>query len=338
MTDVSAPHQPSDAAAPAGEQHPAVFGMRVAVAINAKAGAARDCDRREIKDSIAEAVETIGSLVEISFVEPRNWRPALAALARRDDVDAVIVGGGDGSVSTAGSIFVGTGKAMGVIPLGTFNLFARSLRIPIGFAAALDALEQSTVETLDVGEMTDGAGHRHLFLHHVSLGFHPRFIEIRDAMPYGSRLGKMLASLKVWRRTMASLRRLSLSFSGDLERPRHHYHQVAVTVGSFREGLIDFPHAENLTTGDLDLVLLPARGRMDFLKAALLAAIGRWRSNPMLEVHPLKRIVIDGNSRKLPVSLDGEVTRRPLPFAIEVRPKALKVLHPSSPKAAPAAP
>ncbi|HUG61193.1 MAG TPA: diacylglycerol kinase family protein, partial [Methylomirabilota bacterium] len=119
---------------------PSDFGMRVAVVLNAKAGAARDANKRVLKDKIADAVARIGHLVDIAFVEPRDWRHALSVLAGRDDVDAVIVGGGDGSISTAGSIFVGTGKAMGVIPLGTFNLFARSLRIPIGFDEVLDAL------------------------------------------------------------------------------------------------------------------------------------------------------------------------------------------------------
>lgn len=304
-------------------------GLRVAVAVNAKAGAARTWDREVIGRRIAEAVNAIGKLVEIRFVEPQAWRDELRALAARTDIDTVVVGGGDGSVSTAGSIFVGSGKAMGVIPLGTFNLFARSLRIPIDLESALDALSRSVVEPLDVGEMTDGGGRTYLFLHHVSLGFHPRFIETRDAMPYASRLGKMLASFRVWWRTVASLRWLSLSFSGDLDRVKSRYYQVAVTVGSFREGAFDFPHAEDLTKGDLDLVLMPARSRRDFLIAAALAAVGRWRTNPLLEVHALRRLVIGGTTGARPVSIDGEVTRRPLPLTIVVRPKALKVLHPA---------
>jgi diacylglycerol kinase family enzyme len=306
--------------------------LRVAVAINAKAGAARTSDRRRLEESITAAVSTIGHLEGIAFVEPKRWRATLQALADRPDIDAVVVGGGDGSISAAGSVFVGTGKAMGVIPLGTFNLFARSLRIPIGFDAALAALRESVVEPLDVGSVTDGRGDTHVFLHHVSLGFHPRFIETREAIPYASRFGKMLASLRVWRQTLMSLRRLTLTVSGDIQRPRAHYYQVAVTVGSFREGLIDFPHAEDLTKGDLDIVLVTARSIRDFVIAAALAAIGRWRTNPMIEVDALRHVVLDGPVRKVSVSCDGEVTRRRLPLAFAVRPKALRVIHP--PKAA----
>ncbi|WP_181707377.1 diacylglycerol/lipid kinase family protein [Chthonobacter rhizosphaerae] len=304
---------------------------RVVVVVNAKAGAARASDRTELIQRIREAVTPIGSLVDIEFVEPKLWSRTLKRHAERPDVDTVIVGGGDGSISSAGEIFVGTGKAMGVIPLGTFNLFARSIQIPIGFDDALATLAECEVLPVDVGVLTDESGRRSIFLHHVSLGFHPQFIEVREAMPYGSRIGKMMASLRVWLRTVRSLKQMSLAFSGDFTRPRSRYYQVAVTVGSFREGFGDFPHAEDLTQGDLDLVLLPARGRLDFLLAALQAALGRWRSNSRLEVNAVRRVSIASRRPNLRVSVDGELNRLPPPFHLQVDPKALLVLMPPRP-------
>lgn len=300
---------------------------RIAVAINAKAGAARASDRRMLKDRIREAVEPIGTLQEIVFVEPRAWMRTLQAFADRPDIDTVIVGGGDGSISSAGQVFVGSGKTMGVIPLGTFNLFARSLRIPVGFDAALAALASARIEAVDTGSMTDGLGREHVFLHHVSFGAHPHFIEVREAMPYGSRIGKMLASLRVWGRTLRSLEQVPLSFGGDLQRTKARYFQVAVTVGSFREGFGDFPHAEDLTLGDLDVVLLPARGRWDFVLAAITAALGRWRSNSRLEVQPVRNLTVASHRRHLKVSIDGELRRLPPTLTFRVQPKSLKVLR-----------
>jgi diacylglycerol kinase family enzyme len=303
-------------------------GGRVMVAINAKAGTARTADRNDLAGRIARAIGGLGEVSEIKFVEPRKWRQTLQDLASRDDVDTVIVGGGDGSISSAGAIFMGTGKTMGVIPLGTFNLFARSLRIPIGMDAALAALPSCEVVAVDVGDMQDGRGRDFIFLHHVSLGFHPHFIEVRDAIPYASRLGKMIASVRVWQRTLRSLKRLSLVVHGDTERPRTRYYQVAVTVGSFREGFANFPHAEDLTKGDLDLVLLPARGMLDFLMAVFSAAFGRWRSNSRLEVDAVRRLVLESTRPDLKVSVDGELKHCAPPFTFHVRPKALKVLMP----------
>lgn len=300
---------------------------RVAVAINAKAGAARASDHGLLKQQIRDAVGAIGEVVDITFVEPRAWMRSLTALRARDDVDTVIVGGGDGSISSAGTVFVDSGKAMGVIPLGTFNLFARSLRIPIGFEAFLGALPDFRLEAIDTGCLTDRSGREHVFLHHVSLGMHPQFIEVREAMPYGSRVGKMLASMRVWGQTVRSLKQIPLSLGGDHVRPKARYYQAAVTVGSFREGFGDFPHAEDLTLGDLDVVLLPARGRWDFVMAMVLAALGRWRSNSRLEVESVRRLVIDSHRPILKVSIDGELERLPPPFTFRVKPKSLLVLR-----------
>ncbi|WP_075217195.1 diacylglycerol/lipid kinase family protein [Mongoliimonas terrestris] len=306
---------------------------RVVVVINAKAGAARASDRADLVARIRDAVAAVGTLVDIQFVEPKAWTRTLTGFAERPDVDTVIVGGGDGSVSSAGQVFVGTGKAMGVIPLGTFNLFARSLAIPIGLDETLAALAGCVVRPVDVGVLVDETDRRWVFLHHVSLGFHPQFIEVREAMPYGSRIGKMLASLRVWLRTVRSLKQMSLAFSGDFEKPRARYYQAAVTVGSFREGFGDFPHAEDLTQGDLDLVLLPARGRMDFVMAALMAALGRWRSNSRLDVTAVRRVTIASRRPNLRISIDGELRRLPPPFRLSVDPKALIVLMPPKPEA-----
>ena len=308
--------------------------LRFAVAINAKAGTARTADRALLRQRIRETLLTRGEVVDIAFVEPRAWKRTLSALAARPDVDVVVVGGGDGSVSTAGTIFTGSDKAMGVIPLGTFNLFARAIGMPLGMDAAIAALPACTTTGVDVGTIEDRTGRRLVFLHHVSFGFHPQFIETRDAVPYASRLGKILASLRVWRRTLRSLRRMSLIIHGDVERPLDRYYQVAVTVGSFRESFAGLPHAEDLTKGDLDLLLLPARGQFPFLFAVLQAALGRWRSNTRLDVVAVRRLVLESRREQIRLSVDGELVRARPPFTFHVLPKALTVFMPARADAA----
>ncbi len=55
--------------------------------------------------------------------------PAMERAARRDDIDGIVAGGGDGTISAAASIAWKNGVALGVVPAGTMNLFARSLRV-----------------------------------------------------------------------------------------------------------------------------------------------------------------------------------------------------------------
>ncbi|WP_232288266.1 lipid kinase [Anaeromyxobacter sp. K] len=111
------------------------------------------------------ALEAAGVvLAEALVVEPggltERVEAAVAAGAGR-----VIVGGGDGSLAAAASALAGTGAALGVLPLGTANDFARTLGIPDDLARAGKVIARGRVRRGDVG----WAGRR-AFLNAASVG------------------------------------------------------------------------------------------------------------------------------------------------------------------------
>lgn len=74
-----------------------------------------------------------------------------ARRAVADGVDSVLVVGGDGMVNTIGSELIGSGVALGVIPFGSGNGFARHFEVPLDGAAAAAALARATRCAIDVG-------------------------------------------------------------------------------------------------------------------------------------------------------------------------------------------
>jgi len=78
-----------------------------------------------------------------------------ARRAVEDDVDVVLVAGGDGTINTVGRALVGTDVALGVIPAGSGNGFARHFGIPLSLANAVDALARAKVKKIDVGLVND---------------------------------------------------------------------------------------------------------------------------------------------------------------------------------------
>lgn len=66
-------------------------------------------------------------------------------------VDTILVMGGDGIVNTAGSELVGSHVALGVIPTGSGNGFARHFGIPLNIDAAAKALATARACPIDVG-------------------------------------------------------------------------------------------------------------------------------------------------------------------------------------------
>ena len=114
---------------------------------------------------------------------------AMERAARRDDIDGIVAGGGDGTISAAAAVAWKNGVALGVIPAGTMNLFARSLRLPLDIWQVLDVLATGEVDHVDIGSANGRP-----FIHQFSAGLHARMVRYRDAYPYRSRLGKISAS------------------------------------------------------------------------------------------------------------------------------------------------
>ena len=71
-----------------------------------------------------------GWLVELRQTEKAGDATLMAREAAQIGCDMVIVAGGDGTVNEAVNGLVGTQTALGVLPVGTGNRWARQLRIP----------------------------------------------------------------------------------------------------------------------------------------------------------------------------------------------------------------
>src|SRR5689334_4705264 len=89
--------------------------------------------------------------------EPERIRAGFAAGAVagaiRSGYDAVVGGGGDGTLNTIAAGLAGSETAFGVLPLGTHNHFAKDLGVPLDLDAAVAALARGTTKAIDVGEV-----------------------------------------------------------------------------------------------------------------------------------------------------------------------------------------
>src|SRR5688572_1156592 len=99
-----------------------------------------------------------------------------AAIAEKPDL--IVVGGGDGSVSTAADCLVGTNIMLGVLPLGTLNHFARDFGFPVGWREAVAALATGERRSVDVGE-----GNGRVCINNCSIGSYADAVRKRD--PHG---------------------------------------------------------------------------------------------------------------------------------------------------------
>ena len=121
----------------------------------------------------------------------------------------VVAGGGDGTISAVASVVAGTGVALGVLPLGTLNHFAKDLGIPLDTGAAVRAIAAKHTIEVDVGVVNG-----RVFINNSSLGLYPHIV--RDRENQQRRLGRgkwyalAWATLTAFRRSRLLNVRLSL--------------------------------------------------------------------------------------------------------------------------------
>ena len=122
---------------------------RVRVLVNPKSGLGFSFD--SFWGIVEEQFGPFGADVSYQFSRDVADGRRKAEGAVRDGVDALIVVGGDGMVNSIGSTLVGTPVALGVVPTGSGNGFARHFGIPLDLPGAVRALARSRRRAIDVG-------------------------------------------------------------------------------------------------------------------------------------------------------------------------------------------
>jgi len=254
--------------------------------------------------------------------EPFSALPEIARdiLRLRDRADLVVVGGGDGSVSSAALAVMESGLPMGLIPLGTANDLARTLGIPMDLMGAADVIVQGRTRRVDVGTVNG-----HAFFNVASIGLSSELAQGLDPVlkrRFG-RLGYALAAIKVLakaRRFKARIREKGMTIEADT-------YQIAVGNGvHYGGGNVVQEHAE-IDDGHLDLYSLEMKNLWKLalmLRSFRAGTHGAWK-----EVRTAKCIEFDIETKKpMPVNADGEiVTSTPAHF--KVHPKAIAVFAPA---------
>lgn len=114
--------------------------------------------------------------VELVETARRGHATRLAQGAAADGVDVVVVLGGDGTVNEAANGPAGTSAALGVLPGGSTNVFARTIGLPNdpveSTAILLEAMEARSIRRIGLGSVNG-----RYFCFHVGVGYDAALVE-----------------------------------------------------------------------------------------------------------------------------------------------------------------
>ena len=288
---------------------------------------------------IEAALSSSGRAGELLFAQPSELpRVASGAAARAIATHAAVVAvGGDGTINTVAQAAHAVGCAMGVLPQGTFNYFARTHGIPAEPAEALQVLLRSAPVPVQVGAIND-----RIFLVNASLGLYPELLEDREA--YKARFGRsrLVAFAAACVTLLRQHRQLRLRIErGGVVREvrtptlfvgnnRLQLERVGVQVGVH----VGVHVGPTLDTGCIAAVMLRPIGTLTMLSLLLRGALGRLGEADDVESFQFNRMLVapklKAGRRRVKVAFDGEVSwmRSPLEFKVAEQP--LYLLKPSA--------
>ncbi|MBK8174024.1 MAG: lipid kinase [Rhodospirillales bacterium] len=238
---------------------------------------------------------------------------------RASQFDAVIIGGGDGTLSHALDAVLESGRPLGILPMGNANDLARTLGIRADCTTACRIIAEGFTRRIDVGWLNGGH-----FFNVASMGLSVR-IARRLTRERKLRWG-VLAYLGCAWEAMRERRSFYARITCDGETYEWRSVQIAVGNGRFYGGGLTIVEDAAIDDGRLDLYGLP---RVRGWRLLILLPVLRWgrhrQVTDILSLHG-REIRIE-TSRRLDINVDGEL-RSSTPAWFRVVPRALEVFSP----------
>lgn len=297
--------------------------QRIHVVVNMRSGAVLARTPAEVQASILRVLSRPDREIAVVCVEPGAVRDAMTA-AIESKSDMLIVGGGDGTIRTAGELLAGSDIALGIIPLGTLNRLARDLNIPLDFEAALAALDASETVRIDVASVND-----QIFLCNSLIGLPIKVAEGRQRLRGGNVWIWAKGHFGIIADVIRTTHRLSLSIHDGNSPRKVRAISIAVSNNAYEAAPSFMMFKPSMDHGELALYLASHSGGGRLLISIIRAMLGLWRRDPEIEEIRASRITIDTAApRRIKLSNDGEVGRFSTPLHYAIRPNALRVLRP----------
>jgi diacylglycerol kinase (ATP) len=280
--------------------------------------------RKDVTGTVLAVLEREGCSVELAVTTGHGDAARVARAGARDDVDAVAVYGGDGTVMQAVAGIVGHEIPVGLIPGGTGNLLARNLGLPRDPAAAARVVAAGRPRTIDLGQFDNHSGSQY-FSVACGTGFDAELMagtsgKAKRRWGFAAYLvrGYLLA-----RHAAPVPYRLTVDGeSFDVEATSI----VVANCGKFIPPLLGLAPGIAPDDGQLDVVVLKAKGVVQAANVIWKMFTRRVDGRAVRSFRG-REVTVEAQPKR-PVQLDGEVGGE-TPFTATVIDKGLSVLVPN---------
>jgi diacylglycerol kinase (ATP) len=272
-------------------------------------------------DRVANLWRGLGWQVDIAATTAPGDATRKAEQAAKDGYNAVVAAGGDGTVNEVMNGLIGTDTALGTLPLGTVNIWAREMGLSMDMLKAAASLAKSDLTKIDVGM----AGNRY-FLLMAGIGFDAAVTATVNANEK-KRLGA-IAYIKQAIQIAWEFRGVRLKLKIDGKRVRGRILMVIIGNSQLYGGVIKFTAHATVNDGLLDVCVIKGQGMLSAPRRLISIFARHYNRDPKVQYYQARSIEIRAQRGKvLPVQVDGDYLGK-TPMNFRAIPDSLWILVP----------
>lgn len=237
----------------------------------------------------------------------------------RDGRRLFVAAGGDGTVNCVIQPLVHSEAVLGVIPMGTFNHFARDAGVPLDWREALEVALNGTTRQVDAARANE-----RFFVNNISMGLYPELVARREER--GRQYPRWKARLYAAYGTLQHYPHVTVTLESEHHQMAVRTHVLMVSNNPYdlsRVG-IDAPRT-TLEEGRLSVYWLPHLRRIALMRFLAHYLAGRVHEAPGFRSFRTSRMKVHASKRHLRVGVDGELFTFHMPLVITIAPKSLLV-------------
>ncbi len=258
----------------------------------------------------------------IHKLEPDHDLKQLLAAAVDEGYNCVVAAGGDGTVSAVANALLDQDVPLAILPIGTANVLARELNIPLDIDAACELiLGRHELRRLDAMQLADRVAI-------LQIGIGLGSLMIRDTSTRAKKLLGRAAYLGTAVARLAGYEPRVFTIHVDGKRHRRHALHVVIANGGVM-GQPPFRWGPDIdpSDGQIDVAVLQSRNLADLLALAWHMLLGRHRRSRRAHYYHARETISIATSKPLPIQADGEIIGD-TPIEVRVRRSVLPVIVP----------
>ncbi len=294
--------------------------MKLGVIYNPTAGKAYRFAR------LARSLERAGNEIILYTTQKPGQGEELAQAAIRQQVEAIVVVGGDGTVSEVVQGMAGSDVPLVVYPAGTANVWCKQVKMPSNPDRAAKVITEGAKHCIDLGKTGD-----HYFLLMLGVGLDGEITQALD-LKLKRRIGKLaygVAALQVGFGFQGSIAKITLNPESEHPTQIRTRTDWIIATNAERYAVMKLAREAQLDDGQLELLVFQEKNLWTRLRMTLSMITSRSEHNPHIDRYQAHEALIE-LEKPFEMQIDGDSlgSTNSLPLRIECVPLALNVIIP----------